>query len=80
MKRRIKIISIIICIFMIITSIKVYAAASYSVELSGASTVEQGEEITITLKLKDLVEIGGIDGKINVLQAKLEYDSTKLIK
>lgn len=80
MKRRIKIISIMIGIFMILTSIKVYAAASYSVELSGVSTVAQGEEITVTLKLKDLVDIGGIDGKINVLQGKLTYDSTKLDK
>jgi len=55
----------------------VKAASSYAVELTGNNTVQQGEQIEITIKVKDIVDItGGIAG----LSAKLEYDTTKLEK
>lgn len=54
----------------------VQAATSYTVELTSSNTtVKAGEQIEITIKVKDIVDItGGIAG----LSAKLEYDETKL--
>jgi hypothetical protein len=68
---------IIIAIMMFILCNTVKAAASYKVELTGNTTVKAGEQIEITIKVKDIVDIeGGVAG----LSAKLEYDETKLEK
>ena len=71
-------------LFLLITMIilmlysPVQAATSYTVELvSNSATVKAGEQIEISIKVKDIVDItGGIAG----LSGKLEYDETKLEK
>lgn len=77
MKTKIKkitsVIMITIMILMLCSTVK--AAASCKVELVGNATIKQGEQIEITIKVKDIVDIeDGVAG----LSAKLEYDETKL--
>lgn len=56
----------------------VNASTSYGVELiSNTTTVQQGQELTITIKVKDIIDI---DEGVAGLSAKLEYDSSKLEK
>ena len=78
MKTKKIILLILAMVMMLCMCNPVSAATSYSVELlSNVETVQQGQEITITIKVKDIVDI---DGGVAGLSAKLEYDSTKLEK
>lgn len=76
MKTQKNIIFLLVILMMLTVCKPVSASISYGVELiSNKTMVQQGTEIEITIKVKDIIDI---DGGIAGLSAKLEYDTSKL--
>lgn len=83
MKKRIKQTILFVIITMMILSVckPVKAAGSYNIEIiSSAETVQIGQEIEVTIKIKDITGVDTTYGGVAGLSAKLEYDTAKLEK
>lgn len=69
-----KLITSIIFLVICITSTLIYAAIDAKVEInSSANTVKPGEEVTFTIKVKDIVSENGANG----IEGTISYDTDK---
>ena len=80
MKKTLKVITLILMILLMILTGKVYATGTYKAEITGEGTVQVGNEITLKIRLKDLIDIGGVADGISVLTMSVGYDESKLEK
>lgn len=79
-----KIVSVVMVVTLLTSAIlslnKVYAAGTYQVEILSEDTYKAGDEVLVSIKVKNLSSIGGSADGICVVTAKINYDEEKLEK